>query len=147
MTAIRASFRRWLYQHGRPNRLARILNRISALQFSSGKRAPRNWGALEVPGPRAPILRRYLAVAPGARPHMAVDPRAPLADFDRVAARYPVFHVTHDPFQETNNPAAVRTGSRLLGAGLILLGAAVATVAVLGPLVRASCATAPRPRA
>ncbi|MEU8655375.1 nitroreductase/quinone reductase family protein [Actinoplanes philippinensis] len=196
MTAIHAPFRRWLYRHGRPNRLARILNRISALQFSSGKRAPRNWVTLEVPGrrsgkpvtfplvvadhegerylvsmlgatsnwvanvraagghaiihhgkpetvlltdvdaeARAPILRRYLAVAPGARPHMAVDPRAPLADFDRVAARYPVFHVTHDPSRQTNNPAAVRTGSRLLGAGLILLGTAVATVAMLGPLV------------
>jgi deazaflavin-dependent oxidoreductase (nitroreductase family) len=168
----------------------------SALQFSSGKLAPRNWVTLEVPGRRSgkpvtfplvvadhegehylvsmlgaasnwvanvraagghavihhgtrenvlltdvdvdargPILRRYLTVAPGARPHMAVDPRAPLPDFDRVAAQYPVFHVTHDPSQQTDQPATVRTGSRLLGAGLILLGTAVATVAVLGPLV------------
>lgn len=44
-------------------------------------------------GDRAPILRRYLQVAPGARPHIPVDRRAPVADFDRVAGRYPVFRV------------------------------------------------------
>lgn len=196
MTVIRIRFTRWLYQQGRPNRLARILNRISALQFSNGKLAPRNWVTLEVPGrrsgkavtfplvvadhdgerylvsmlgahanwvanvraagghaiihhgtrenvlltdvdagERAPILRRYLAVAPGARPHMAVDQRAPLPDFEHVAAQYPVFHVTHDPSSQTEKPATVRAGSRLLGGGLILLGTAVAAVAVLGPLV------------
>lgn len=42
---------------------------------------------------RAPILRRYLAVAPGARPHMPVDRTAPLEDFERVAHRYPVFRI------------------------------------------------------
>jgi phenylacetate-CoA ligase len=42
---------------------------------------------------RAPVLRRYLAVAPGARPHLPVDRRAPLAEFERVAARFPVFRV------------------------------------------------------
>jgi hypothetical protein len=45
------------------------------------------------PGVRAPILRRYLQVAPGARPHIPVDRKAPLADFERVAADYPVFRV------------------------------------------------------
>src|SRR5437660_681722 len=39
------------------------------------------------PGSRAPILRRYLQVAPGARPHIPVDRRAPLADFERIAER------------------------------------------------------------
>ncbi|GAA3927142.1 nitroreductase/quinone reductase family protein [Actinoplanes auranticolor] len=196
MTTIRVQFARWLYQHGRPNRLAHVLNRISAFQFRSGRLAPYNWVMLEVPGrrtgkpvtfplvladhegeryfvsmlgaranwvanvraagghavihhgirenvlledvdtdARGPVLRRYLAVAPGARPHIPVDPRAPLSDFDRVAAQYPVFHVTHDPPQQKDQPAAVRTGSRLLGAGLILLGTAVAAVAVLRPLV------------
>ena len=42
---------------------------------------------------RAPILRRYLAVAPGARPHIPVDRHAPLDEFDRVAADYPVFRI------------------------------------------------------
>ncbi len=46
---------------------------------------------------RAPILRRYLAVAPGARPHIPLKSRAPLEDFRRIAARYPVFRVTRVP--------------------------------------------------
>ncbi|HEX8971878.1 nitroreductase family deazaflavin-dependent oxidoreductase [Oryzihumus sp.] len=45
------------------------------------------------PGERAPILRRYLDLAPGARPHIPVDRHAPLADFEAVAARFPVFRV------------------------------------------------------
>jgi len=45
-------------------------------------------------GDRAPILRRYLDLAPGARPHIPVDRRAPLAEFDKIAGRYPVFRVT-----------------------------------------------------
>jgi hypothetical protein len=43
---------------------------------------------------RAPILRRYLSLAPGARPHFPLDRRAPLAEFDRIAARFPVFRIT-----------------------------------------------------
>ena len=42
---------------------------------------------------RAPILRRYLQTVPGARPHVPVDPTAPLADFEAIAAGYPVFKV------------------------------------------------------
>ena len=51
--------------------------------------------ALELvdPSERAPILRRYLALAPGARPHIPVDRHAPLDEFDRVAADYPVFRI------------------------------------------------------
>jgi F420H(2)-dependent quinone reductase len=45
---------------------------------------------------RAPILRRYLEVAPGARPHIPVDRRAPLADFERISADYPVFRIHAD---------------------------------------------------
>jgi len=47
---------------------------------------------------RAPILKRYLQTVPGARPHIRVSPRAPLADFTAIAARYPVFRV--DPTEE-----------------------------------------------
>jgi deazaflavin-dependent oxidoreductase (nitroreductase family) len=46
------------------------------------------------PGARAPILRRYLALAPGARPHVPVDRAAPLEDFARIADRYPVFRIS-----------------------------------------------------
>jgi hypothetical protein len=45
---------------------------------------------------RAPILRRYLEVAPGGRPHIPVDWRAPLAAFEAIAARYPVFRIRAD---------------------------------------------------
>jgi len=48
----------------------------------------------EVAAPeRAPILRRFLQVAPGGRPHIPVDRRAPLAAFEAIAGRYPVFRV------------------------------------------------------
>ncbi len=49
------------------------------------------------PGDRAPILKRYLELAPGARAHFPVDRRAPLADFEATAGRYPVFRVRQEP--------------------------------------------------
>ncbi|WP_218004464.1 hypothetical protein [Microtetraspora niveoalba] len=42
---------------------------------------------------RAPVIRRYLAVAPGARPQIIVDRRAPLSEFEAIAHRYPVFRI------------------------------------------------------
>lgn len=45
------------------------------------------------PSRRAPILRRYLDLAPGARPHVPVDRHAPPAEFERIADRHPVFEV------------------------------------------------------
>ena len=42
---------------------------------------------------RAAILRRYLDLAPGARPFFPVDRRAPLGDFERIVNDYPVFRV------------------------------------------------------
>lgn len=48
----------------------------------------------EVPaGQRAPILRAYLQRAPGARPHVPVNKEAPLAEFQKVAAAFPVFRL------------------------------------------------------
>lgn len=48
----------------------------------------------EVPaGQRAPVLKAYLQCAPGARPHIPVDKDAPLAEFEKVAATFPVFRV------------------------------------------------------
>ncbi|MFC0006566.1 nitroreductase/quinone reductase family protein [Micromonospora siamensis] len=149
--------RRWMYRGGRPNWLARLMNRFAARQFSVGL-APPNWMTLEVPGrrtgrtvevpvvvadhegeqflvsmlgedanwvrnvraaggravlrhgrreqvrldevpvaQRAPILRRYLALAPGARAHLPVDRHAPVTEFAAIAARFPVFRITPDP--------------------------------------------------
>jgi deazaflavin-dependent oxidoreductase (nitroreductase family) len=49
---------------------------------------------VEIPtGERAPILKRYLRKVPGARPHVPLDRDAPLAAFEAIAARYPVFRV------------------------------------------------------
>ncbi|HET8924269.1 MAG TPA: nitroreductase/quinone reductase family protein [Candidatus Acidoferrum sp.] len=49
----------------------------------------------EVPAEqRAPILRAYLQRAPGARPHVPVNKDAALAEFQKVAAAFPVFRVT-----------------------------------------------------
>ena len=49
---------------------------------------------VEVPvDERAPILKRYLATVPGARPHVPVDRHAPLAEFAAIAAQYPAFRV------------------------------------------------------
>jgi hypothetical protein len=42
---------------------------------------------------RAAVLRRYLEVAPGARPFFPIDRRAPITEFERIVERYPVFRV------------------------------------------------------
>jgi hypothetical protein len=143
-----------MYRTGRPGALARVMNRMSAIQFSAGMLSPARAVTLEVPGrrtgrlislpvaiadyqggrylvsmlgndangvrtvgaagaravlrrrgrenvrlvevepgERAPILRRYLEVAPGARPHLPVDRHAPLAEFERIAGQFPVFQI------------------------------------------------------
>jgi deazaflavin-dependent oxidoreductase (nitroreductase family) len=148
-------WRRWMYRGGRPNWLARLLNRIAGVQHSTGLLGPPGWVVLEVTGrvsgrivgfplviadhdgerylvsmlgenanwvanvraadgaavlrhgrrrpirltevptaDRAPILRRYLTVAPGARAHFPVDREQPLPQFERIAADYPVFRIT-----------------------------------------------------
>jgi hypothetical protein len=42
---------------------------------------------------RAPVLKAYLKRAPGARALLPVDKDAPLSEFERVAAHFPVFRV------------------------------------------------------
>ena len=50
---------------------------------------------IEVPvRDRAPVLRRYVAASPGARAHIPVSRRAPVAEFEALAADLPVFRVT-----------------------------------------------------
>jgi deazaflavin-dependent oxidoreductase (nitroreductase family) len=153
---MKARFERWLYPAGRPNRLARLLNRGWAVAHAAGiwpsrlvtlevhgRRTGRlisfplvladyggerylvsmlgeesNWvrnvraahghavlrhGRREAvrlrevdAGARAPILRRYLSLAPGARAFIPVDRDAPIEDFGKIAPRIPVFRVTPD---------------------------------------------------
>jgi deazaflavin-dependent oxidoreductase (nitroreductase family) len=42
---------------------------------------------------RAPILKAYLKIAPGARPHIPVDKDAPVSEFEKIAAKFPVFKI------------------------------------------------------
>lgn len=154
MVLTPASMKRWMYRNNRPNQIAKFVNWLTALWFSSGVLSSRRWVTMEVrgrrtgriveapvvvvdhegghylvsmlgeevnwvrnvraaggravlrhrrrravrltevaPEERAPILRRYLDLAPGARPHFPVPRRAPLPEFERIADRYPVFRV------------------------------------------------------
>jgi len=68
---------------------------------AAGGRAVLRHGRREVvrleevdPAARPPVIRRYLAVAPGARPHIAVDRHAPVEEFASIAPRIPVFRIT-----------------------------------------------------
>jgi deazaflavin-dependent oxidoreductase (nitroreductase family) len=147
------SLARWFYRGGRPNRVARVLDRGSAMVCALGV-APDYMVTLEVPGRRtgrivhlplvmvvvdgkrylvsmlgedvnwvrnvkaaggkvtlrhgrsedvrleevapehrAPVLKDYLKRAPRAGAHMPVEKDAPLAEFERVSSRFPVFRV------------------------------------------------------
>jgi hypothetical protein len=57
-----------------------------------------------VPAERPPIVRRYLTLAPGARPHIPVDRSASLDDFATIAGRIPVFRITHPPAKTEGIP-------------------------------------------
>ena len=147
------SLARWFYRGGRPNRVARIIDRGGAVVYALGV-APDYMVTLEVPGRktgrifrlplvmvvvdgerylvsmlgedvnwvrnvkaaggrvtlrhgrsedvrleevapkyRAPVLKDYLNRAPNARAHLPVHKDAPLAAFERVSPRFPVFMV------------------------------------------------------
>ena len=64
-----------------------------AAAIRHGRREEVNLQPVE-PDARAPILRRYLELAPGARAHIPVDQRAPLSEFEGIAGEYPVFRIT-----------------------------------------------------
>ncbi len=54
---------------------------------------------------RAPILRAYLQQAPGARPHVPVNKNAALAEFQKVAAAFPVFRLASNKPVSRRGPA------------------------------------------
>jgi deazaflavin-dependent oxidoreductase (nitroreductase family) len=74
-------------------------NWVRNVRAAGGKAVLRRWSTtpcqlVEVPvAERAPILKRYVEHVPGGRPHIPVDRRAPVAAFEPVADRYPVFRV------------------------------------------------------
>ena len=93
-------------------------NWVQNVRAANGRAVLRHRGALacrlaEVPaGERSPIIRRYLQQVPGARPHIPVDPHAPLTEFDAIASRYPVFLVLPD---DAPAPAAATTSGQASG--------------------------------
>lgn len=74
-------------------------NWVHNLQASGGRATLRHGVREEVllkeidPTLRAPVLKAYLQRAPGARPHIPVSKDAPLPEFEKVAAQYPVFRI------------------------------------------------------
>jgi len=66
----------------------------------------------EVPADqRAPILRAYLQRAPGARPHVPVDRDAAVAEFEKIAAAFPVFRIASDKAMQPTSPCRPRWAS------------------------------------
>jgi deazaflavin-dependent oxidoreductase (nitroreductase family) len=73
---------------------------VQNVRAAGGRAVLRSGGREEVqleevpPGQRAPILKAYLQRAPGARPHVPVNKDAALAEFEKIAAAFPVFRIT-----------------------------------------------------
>jgi hypothetical protein len=45
---------------------------------------------------RAPIIKEYLRLAPGARPHIGLGKEATLGECEGVAPRHPVFRIVYE---------------------------------------------------
>jgi hypothetical protein len=52
---------------------------------------------------RAPILKAYLQIAPGARPHIPISKDAPVSAFENIADKYPVFKLCTVKSQYSRN--------------------------------------------
>ncbi len=74
-------------------------NWVRNLKAAGGKARLRHGGSEEVlleevaVSQRASILKEYLRLAPGARPHIPINKDAPLSEFEKIAAQVPVFRV------------------------------------------------------
>jgi hypothetical protein len=72
---------------------------VRNVRASVGKAVLRSGGyeevhLVELPArERAPILKAYLVVADGARPHVPVNKDASITEFEKIAADYPVFRL------------------------------------------------------
>lgn len=45
------------------------------------------------PQERAPIIKAYLQIAPGARPHIPISKDAPIVEFEKIVTGFPVFRL------------------------------------------------------
>jgi deazaflavin-dependent oxidoreductase (nitroreductase family) len=92
------------YEGGRylVSMLGEKTNWVANVRAAGGEATLRHGGREPVrleelaPAERAPIIKRYVEVAPGGRPHIPVEPAAPLSEFERIAADYPVFRIRTD---------------------------------------------------
>lgn len=72
---------------------------VQNVRAASGRAVLRSGGREEVrleevpTDQRAPLLKAYLQRAPGARPHVPVNKDAALAEFEKIAAAFPVFRI------------------------------------------------------
>lgn len=79
--------------------LGRDADWVRNVKAAAGRAALRHGGTEQVwleevaVEERAPILKAYLQRAPGARPHFPVGRDAPLAEFERISATFPVFEI------------------------------------------------------
>ena len=79
--------------------LGESVNWVANVRAAGGHAVLRHGDAEEIlleevePSDRAPIIKSYLEVAPGARPHIPVDPSAPVGEFEPIAADHPVFRI------------------------------------------------------
>lgn len=88
---------------GRSNWVANVRAAGGDATLRHGRREPIVLEEVDV-SERAPILKRYLERAPGARPHVPVPVGAPLAEFERIAPDYPVFRIRPTPGTPTRRP-------------------------------------------
>jgi len=65
----------------------------------SGRKRKARFEEIPVAG-RPPIIREYVRLAPGARPHIGLGKTATIADCRRVAPNHPVFRILYQ-----NSPA------------------------------------------
>ncbi|MET7878315.1 nitroreductase/quinone reductase family protein [Micromonospora profundi] len=77
----------------RANWVANVRVADGAATLRHGRREPVRLVEVDV-AHRAPILREYLAKAPGARAHFPIDRHSSLAQFTEIAPEYPVFLIT-----------------------------------------------------
>ena len=74
-------------------------NWVANVRAADGNAVIRHRGTEEVrleevaPADRPAILRRYVAVSPGGRAHIGLDPEATLQDFEKIAHEVPVFRI------------------------------------------------------
>ena len=80
------ALKRWMYRGGRPGSLARVMNRMSEMQFSAGLFSPKRAMTLEVPGRRTGRVASLPVVVGALVTCRATTPRRRLASSSKLGA-------------------------------------------------------------